>query len=477
MKERGGRKLMSLNDRKAGILFPIFSLPSAYGIGTFGREAYAFADCLKKAGQTYWQMLPIGPTGYGDSPYQSFSTFAGNPYFIDLDTLKEEGLLTEEEIISPEWGNDPHRVDYALLYQNRAAVLEKAFRRFTKDADYEKFLREEGEWLDGYAGFMCGKEGRTKEYYCFVQYEFLRQWFRLKAYINSLGIRVIGDIPIYVAMDSADILSDRKMFQFDRDGKPLAVAGCPPDNFSAKGQLWGNPLYDWDYHEKTGYVWWVKRMRHCFRLYDVVRVDHFRGFDEYYSIPYGDEDAFGGKWEQGPGMKLFNVLKKELGDKPIIAEDLGYITESVRKLVKDTGCPGMKVLEFAFDSREAADYRPNTWTPFSAAYTGTHDNQTLASWFQEISPEDRKMAADYMGRTVEDVLKGDYVYDFIRMTMESVANTVIIPMQDYCRLTKEARINTPSTLGLNWTWRFTPDLLTDPVWKEIASMTAEYGRS
>ena len=467
---------MSLNDRKAGILFPIFSLPSPYGIGTFGKEAYAFADCLKKAGQAYWQILPIGPTGYGDSPYQSFSTFAGNPYFVDLDTLKEEGLLTQEEIDSVSWGSDPHRVDYAVLYQNRAAVLEKAYQRFSKGKDYEAFLQTEGEWLDGYADFMVGKEGRTKEYYCFVQYEFFRQWFQLKEYVNRLGIQIIGDIPIYVAMDSADILSNRKMFQFDADGRPTAVAGCPPDSFSAKGQLWGNPLYDWDYHEKTGYAWWVRRLRHCFRMYDIVRVDHFRGFDEYYSIPYGDADASGGSWKKGPGMKLFHVLQKELGNKPIIAEDLGYITASVQKLVKDTGYPGMKVLEFGFDSREEADYRPNTWIPNCAAYTGTHDNQTLASWFREISEDDRKMAAAYMKRSVEDILKGDYVYDFIRMAMTSVANTAIIPMHDYCRLTKEARINTPSTLGSNWTWRFLPDLTEDPVWEEIAAMTKESGR-
>jgi 4-alpha-glucanotransferase len=323
---------------------------------------------------------------------------------------------------------------------------------------------------------MVGKEGRTKEYYCFVQYEFFRQWFQLKKYVNSLGIQIIGDIPIYVAMDSADILSNRKMFQFDADGRPTAVAGCPPDSFSAKGQLWGNPLYDWDYHEKTGYAWWVRRLRHCFRMYDIVRVDHFRGFDEYYSIPYGDADASGGSWKKGPGMKLFHVLRKELGNKPIIAEDLGYITASVQKLVKDTGYPGMKVLEFGFDSREEADYRPNTWIPNCAAYTGTHDNQTLASWFREISEDDRKMAADYLKRSVEDILKGDYVYDFIRMAMTSVANTAIIPMHDYCRLTKEARINTPSTLGTNWTWRFLPDLSADSVWEEIAAVTKESGR-
>lgn len=467
---------MALKERKAGILFPVFSLPSLYGIGTFGRDAYRFADCLKKAGQTYWQMLPIGPTGYGDSPYQSFSTFAGNPYFVDPELLKEEGLLTEEEIQSFEWGDDPEHVDYALLYQNRSRLLEMAFRRFKPDAGYADFLENEKLWLDGYASYMVKKEGSTEDFYRFVQYKFLCQWFGLKKYVNGLGIQIIGDIPIYVAMDSADVLSDKKLFRFDKDGRPIAVAGCPPDAFSAKGQLWGNPLYDWEYHEKTGYTWWVERMRHCFSLYDIVRVDHFRGFDEYYSIPYGDEDAAGGKWEKGPGMKLFKVLQEKLGDKPVIAEDLGYITPSVIKLVKDTGYPGMKLLEFAFDSREAADYRPDTWSPNCVAYTGTHDNQTLASWFLEMTEGDRQFAAEYMHRNVADILKGDYVYDFIRMTMDSVANTAIIPMQDYKRLTKEARINTPSTMNRNWTWRFTEDIYQDKVWEEIQQVTKESGR-
>jgi len=456
---------------------PIFSLPSPYGIGTFGKEAYAFADCLKKAGQSYWQILPIGPTGYGDSPYQSFSTYAGNPYFVDLDTLKEEGLLTDAEIRSFEWGADPEAVDYGLLYKNRYELLAMAWRRFKQDADYERFLEEESHWLDGYADFMSRKDGRSADFHRFVQYKFFTQWFKLKSYVNSLGISVIGDIPIYVAMDSADVLSDKKLFQFDENGIPSVVAGCPPDAFSADGQLWGNPLYDWDYHEKTGYKWWIDRLRHCFRLYDVTRVDHFRGFDEYYTIPYGSETAKIGEWKKGPGMKLFNALRNALGDEPIIAEDLGFLTPSVEKLVENSGFPGMKVFEFSFDSRDEAKLLPDTWKPNNVAYTGTHDNQTLMSWFLELTEADRQYAAEYMRRDVKDILAGDYVYDFIRLTMATDANTAIVPLHDYKRLTKDARINTPATCGDNWRYRFTKNIFYDKVWDDILAVTTESERA
>ena len=467
---------MILDKRAAGILFPVFSLPSSGGIGTFGKDAYRFADCLKKAGQTYWQILPIGPTGYGDSPYQSFSAYAGNLYFIDPELLREEGLLKEDEAGKFPWGNNERKIDYGLLYQNRGKLLQLAFQRFRPDADYEEFLTKSADWLPGYADFMRRKEGNTKEFYAFVQYEFYRQWFRLKKYVNSLGIRIIGDIPIYVAMDSADVEADRKLFRFCADGTPEEVAGCPPDAFSASGQFWGNPLYNWTYmRKKPVFSWWIGE---CSTVLNFIcgRVDHLPGFDEYYAIPYGAPDATGGRWEKGPGMKLFRALKEALGELPIIAEDLGYLTDSVRKLVNDTGYPGMKVLEFAFDSREQSNYLPDTWTPNSAAYTGTHDNQTLKSWFLELQPEDRQNAADYMHRSVEEILKGDYVLDFIRMTMNSVANTAVIPMQDYLELDADARINKPASIGRNWCFRFTEALFSDKVWDRVYDITKESGR-
>ncbi len=455
---------------------PIFSLPGKYGIGTLGKEAYAFADFLREAGQSYWQILPVGPTGYGDSPYQSFSTFAGNPYFIDLPTLTEEGLLTEDECDEADFGTRQRTISYDHMYYERFPLLNLAFQRFRPDASYDAFIKENHYWLDAYAAFMEKKSGYPAEFHCFLQYKFLQQWDAFRSYVNALGIKIIGDIPIYVSGDSSDVQVDPKLFQLGPDGRPTAVAGCPPDAFSADGQLWGNPLYDWDYHKKTGYSWWIQRMKHCFRLYDIVRVDHFRGFDEYYSIPYGDKTAKNGHWVKGPGIDLFNHLKEALGDRQIIAEDLGYITDSVKKLVADSGYPGMKVLEFAFDSREAADYRPSTWPEHSVAYTGTHDNQTLRAWFYELDDADRKMAADYLGETVEELEKEDYVGRFIRLAMDSVSETVIIPLQDYKRFGKEARINHPSTLGQNWTFRFIHSDFDSALLEEIKDVTKESGR-
>lgn len=465
-----------MKERKTGVLMPIFSLPGPYGIGCLGEEAYAFADFLHRAGQRYWQILPVGPTGFGDSPYQSFSTFAGNPYFIDLKTLQREGLLREAECEAYDWGGDSRCIDYEKLYLGRFPLFERALERFVPDEDYQHFLEKEAFWLEGYVRFMERKEGRSRDYYQFLQYQFFRQWKRFKTYVNSLGIQLIGDIPIYVAMDSSDVESDSRLFQLESDGTPKAVAGCPPDAFAAKGQLWGNPLYDWSYHKKTGYAWWIQRMDHCFSLYDILRVDHFRGFDEYFSIPYGAEDASGGHWEKGPGIQLFTALKEALGDQQIIAEDLGYLTDSVVKLVQDTGYPGMKIMEFAFDSREAADYRPCTWSENCVAYTGTHDNQTLKAWFDELTPEDRRMAADYLGQTVYDLATSDYVYQFIRLTLDSVANTTVIPMQDYLRLGAEARINQPSTLGKNWTYRFGENDFTVTLAADMRRMAEESGR-
>ena len=473
-----------LDRRRAGLLMPIFSLPGKYGIGSFSKEARAFADFLKEAGQSYWQILPLGPTGYGDSPYQSFSTFAGNPYFIDLEQLQEEGYLSEADCAELVEVSES-QIDYGMLYEKRYPVLKKAMDRFFEKLNtpagqeekkaFQDFCEKNSFWLSSYARFMEGKLPYPKEFHEACQYFFQKQWLSLKAYVNSLGIQLIGDIPIYVSLDSSDVLDNPSLFQLE-GGRPKAVAGCPPDAFAENGQLWGNPLYDWEKHKETGYAWWISRMKHCFTLYDVVRVDHFRGFDEYYSIPYGDENAKRGHWEKGPGMDLFHALRKALGEQAVIAEDLGYVTESVKKLVEDSGFPGMKLLEFAFDSRESGDYRPNTWTENTVCYTGTHDNQVLKEWFLEIEDADRQMAADYVGKTVEELLAMDYVDFFIKLTLNSRSNTAIIPYQDYCHKGKEARVNKPSVLGCNWSYRFQKEDFTKEMAEKIRAFCEESKR-
>ena len=473
-----------LDRRRAGLLMPIFSLPGKYGIGSFSKEARAFADFLKEAGQSYWQILPLGPTGYGDSPYQSFSTFAGNPYFIDLEQLQEEGYLSEADCAELVEASES-QIDYGMLYEKRYPVLKKAMDRFFEKLNtpagqeekkaFQDFCEKNSFWLSSYARFMEGKLPYPKEFHEACQYFFQKQWLSLKAYVNSLGIQLIGDIPIYVSLDSSDVLDNPSLFQLE-GGRPKAVAGCPPDAFAENGQLWGNPLYDWEKHKETGYAWWISRMKHCFTLYDVVRVDHFRGFDEYYSIPYGDENAKRGHWEKGPGMDLFHALRKALGEQAVIAEDLGYVTESVKKLVEDSGFPGMKLLEFAFDSRESGDYRPNTWTENTVCYTGTHDNQVLKDWFLEIEDADRQMAADYVGKTVEELLAMDYVDFFIKLTLNSRSNTAIIPYQDYCHKGKEARVNKPSVLGCNWSYRFQKEDFTKEMAEKIRAFCEESKR-
>ncbi|MBQ6322909.1 MAG: 4-alpha-glucanotransferase [Lachnospiraceae bacterium] len=495
--------------RASGILMPISSLPSPYGIGCFSREAYAFADRLKEAGQTYWQILPLGPTGYGDSPYQSFSAFAGNPYFIDLDTLCEEGLLERDELEGVDFGQGEPRINYGKLYENRFSVLGLAFSRWkqqgmdARDAEYLRFCREESSWLEEYALYMALKErfgqksweyweagerlrdpetvqcrreehAAQMDFYRFLQFQFMRQWKRLRAYVNSLGIRIIGDIPIYVSLDSSDSWANPELFLLDEDRRPLKVAGCPPDAFAADGQLWGNPLYDWDYHEKTGYAWWISRIRRCFALYDVVRVDHFRGFDEYYAIPREAATAAAGSWEKGPGMKLFDALKRAFGKVPIIAEDLGYVTPSVQELVRQSTFPSMKVMEFAFDSREAGDYLPHNYTRNCVVYTGTHDNQTLLAWQEELSCEDVAFMEEYL--MLQGKTKEERVWALIRLTLATVADTAIIPMQDYLVLGREGRMNRPSTMGGNWRWRMDPDAFTMELAGKIRKLCQLYGR-
>lgn len=489
--------------RESGVLLPVASLPSDYGIGCFSKEAYEFVDQLKAGGQKNWQILPLGPTGYGDSPYQSFSTFAGNPYFIDLETLIKEGLLTREECDACDFGDNAEFIDYEKIYFSRFKILRKAFERFVPDEEFETFAEKNKAWLEDYALYMAIKnslggiswsqwpaelkrrvpeamEEKKKEleeeiqFIRFQQYEFTKQWTRLKKYANDQGIRIIGDIPIYVAFDSADAWANPQLFQFDEECTPIAVAGCPPDAFAATGQLWGNPLYDWEYHEKTGFAWWIQRLEYCYKLYDVVRVDHFRGFDEYYAIPYGDKTAENGKWRKGPGLELFKAVKKAMGEMSIIAEDLGYLTDSVRQLVKDTGYPGMKVLQFAFDSREESDYLPHNYEHNCVVYTGTHDNNTILGWLDEMAPEDRLLAERYLDNRY--TRKEDMPWDFIRLAMASVADLAITPIQEFLCLGGEARINRPSTLGTNWKWRLLKGQITHEVTGKMYDMTKLYGR-
>lgn len=492
--------------RSSGVLFPITSLPSEYGIGCFDEEAFRFIDQLEKAGQTYWQILPMGPTGYGDSPYQSFSTFAGNPYFISLKELIKKGYIDRIDCRELEQACDSNYVRYDVLYQKRFELLRKAFANSSieTDADYNLFIRENAGWLPDYALFMAIKDKKGGQsyleweedirlrrsnamvsyknqliddvnFYQFLQYEFSCQWKKVRTYANEKGIRIIGDIPIYVALDSADTWAHPELFQFDRDGSPVGVAGCPPDAFSETGQLWGNPLYNWSAHRESGYAWWIERIRNCFRWYDMVRIDHFRGFDEYYAIPYGDPTAENGKWEPGPGMELFEKITEELGELPIIAEDLGFLTDSVREMLKESGFPGMKILQFAFDSREDSDYLPYRYERNSVVYTGTHDNATTFSWWNELAPQDRDVALRYMNRSRYRTRK-KLTWDLISLAMASVSDLCVIPMQDYLTLPNTARINTPSTLGFNWQWRMKKGAFDDKLATRIYQMTRLYGR-
>ncbi len=493
--------------RSSGILMPVTSLPSQYGIGCFDRSAYEFVDCLAKAGQRYWQILPMGPTGYGDSPYQSFSTFAGNPYFISLAELVRKGYVKRQECEDAAVGTDSRSVRYGVLYEKRFALLRKAFAGsgIESDAGFSLFVQKNSDWLPDYALFMAIKDSKGGRsyleweesirlrrpeamvsyknklinevyFYEFLQYEFFCQWQALKSYANERGVKIIGDIPIYVAMDSADTWAHPELFQLDGEGLPVGVAGCPPDAFSATGQLWGNPLYNWDVHKETKYAWWTARIRKCYEWYDMVRIDHFRGFDEYYAIPYGDKTAEHGAWEPGPGMDLFETLHEELGELPIIAEDLGFLTDSVRQLLKDSGFPGMKVLQFAFDSREDSDYLPYRYDKNSVVYTGTHDNNTTYSYWDDMAKEDKAVAVRYMncGRFSS---KKKLTWNLICLAMASVSDLCVIPMQDYLSLPETARINIPSTMGGNWQWRMEEGAFSDKLCEKIRRMSKLYGRT
>lgn len=479
----------------------ISSLWSKGGIGTFGKEAFEFVDFLEKSGQSFWQILPLGPTSYGDSPYQSFSAFAGNPYFIDLEKLTEQGLLEHQDWCYVNWGEDETKVDYEKLYNNRYICLKKAFSNFIENKEYKAFCKENAFWLDDYSLFMTLKNAnggktflewenalRTREkgaikkaketfadeisFQKFMQFEFFCQWTELKSYANSKGIKIIGDLPIYVAFDSSDLWANKECFSLNEDYTPKEVAGVPPDAFSEDGQLWGNPLYDWQFMKQNDFSWWKQRIAHAFKLFDTVRIDHFRGFASYYCIPYGDKNAKNGKWRKGPGTAFFKAMKEHFGELSIIAEDLGFLTADVKKLLKSTGFPGMKILQFAFDSREDSDYLPHNYDKNCVVYVGTHDNDTVMGWFENCKAEDIDYCKNYLRLSGEE----GYNWGIIKAAMATTADTCIITMQDVLGLGSEARMNTPSTLGNNWKWRIKGECINDWLAGIIYNCTDIYRR-
>ena len=494
-------------ERSSGILFHPTSLPGKYGIGTLGKEAYAFIDFLKKSRQKLWQIFPLGPTGYGDSPYQSFSSFAGNPYLIDFDLLIEAHLLSEEDLRDVFFGDNEEYIDYGAIYNQKYPLLRKAYENFKSSDNHEMkenlehFKRENASWLNDYSLYISLKNhfnglpwnewahdiknrehGAMEhyrneladdiEYHNFIQFLFFKQWGDVKRYANENGIKIIGDIPIFVAADSSDAWANPEIFLFDEERKPVKVAGVPPDYFSATGQLWGNPLYNWQKLKETNYSWWVERVRANLSTCDIIRIDHFRGFEAYWAVPYGDDTAINGQWEPGPGIDLFNAIKSQLGELPIIAEDLGLMTQGVIDLREATGFPGMKILGFAFDSGEENDYLPHTYTKNCVVYTGTHDNDTLVGWFQKAKEEDRQFARDYLNSRADDEIH----WDAIRGAWSSVACMAISPVQDFLGLGSEARINTPGVASGNWQWRLKHGVLTDELAEKIAKLTKIYSR-
>lgn len=500
-----------MNNRYAGVLLSVTSLPSKYGIGCFDEAAYAFVDWLSQAGQRYWQILPLGDTAYGpsdNSPYQAYSAFAGSPYLISLQDLVASGELTQEECNQADFGGNPEKIDFDKLHENRLALLRKAYSRsnIAKNGDFHTFCRDNSWWLDDYALFMALKEffqyapyrtwpedirmhyGYAVDYYNrelyfdvefqkYLQFKFHRQWTKLKAYANGKHIQIVGDIPIYVSPDGADIWAHPELFQLDENNHPTAIAGCPPDAFAADGQVWGNPLYRWDYHRNTNYAWWMSRLWYSFKLFDVVRIDHFRGLDEYFSIPAWADSAKYGHWEKGPGMDLFHAIRWQLGDVNVIAEDLGLMTDSVRQLVHDSGCPNMKVLQFAIDPADVAgsnDYWPHNYSSHCVVYTGTHDNPPLAGWLEDLDDASRKQIRDYLA---DDRTPDKELYKaLVNLTMRTVAKDCIIPVQDYLGLGNEARMNKPGTVGFNWRWRLKPGALTPELAQSILALTTRTGR-
>ncbi len=492
-------------NRESGILMPVFSLASKFGIGSFSKEAFDFIDFLHKAGQGYWQVLPLGPTGFGNSPYQPFSAFAGNPYLISPEKLIEAGLLSWDDVNGIDFGGNIEAVDYGKLYENRPTILKKAYENFIEKDDVKEFkayIKKNEEWLKDYGLYLVIKElqegkswlewedklrkrdektlekissehKKDLEYIYFVQYMFDTQWEEVLTYAHKHNVKIIGDLPFYVAMDSADSWAHPEVFEMDKDGKPKSVAGCPPDAFSQTGQLWGNPVYDWSALKKDGYSWWVKRIERNYQWFDVIRIDHFHGFSEYYEIPFEDKDARNGKMKKGPGMDLFNALRKQIGDLNMIAEDLGNTTPENIKLLEDSGFPGMKVLQYGFTSWDSC-YVNHRHTKNSVVYTGTHDNTPTFAWVQEISDGEREFTRRYINSMNTNY--GAFVWDIIREAYRSVADLCIIPIQDYLCKGKEARINTPGTADGNWMWRLTPNFLSEDLARSIRLLTETYSR-
>jgi len=483
-------------DRSSGILLPISSLPSNYGIGTFGKEAYEFVDFLKKSGQKYWQILPTGPVSYGDSPYSPFSVYAGNPYYIDLDLLVDEGLLSEKELVSFGFLGDGFHIDYEKQFYNRFKLLKKVYdnAKETYLLDVENY-KKSNNWVCDYALFMSLKYKNNQlpwmkwenlelksdedtinlakielkeniDFWIFLQYLFYKQYFNLKEYANRIGIKIIGDIPIYAAEDSADVWANSNIFMMDNNKIPIKVAGVPPDAFSSEGQLWGNPVYDWDCLKKTSYKWWIDRIEGSMKLYDVVRLDHFRGFDEFWAVNYGSKNAVDGVWMKAYGRELFENVRQQFGDIKIIAEDLGIITNSVVELKDGFGFPGMKIFQFAFDGNDNNLYLPSNYEENSVAYTGTHDNDTLLGWFEKLNDSEKTQVLNYLDTKNDDNIN----YKIINSLYMSKSNLCIIPLQDFLCISSEARINTPSTVGDNWIWRVRKESLTDELAETIKGM-------
>jgi 4-alpha-glucanotransferase len=495
-----------LKERASGILLHPTSLPGKYGIGTLGKAAFAFIDFLVQARQKYWQILPLGPTGHGDSPYQCFSAHAGNPNLIDLDLLVKQDLLDQDDLESlPHF--DEKFVNFNAVQAARMPLLRKAFQSFSLKADnteklqYRNFLKDQAKWINDYTLFMAIKENRQQkpwyqwedalklrdpealramqttihdeaDFHKFLQFLFFRQWMAVKEYAHKHKVKIIGDIPLYISLDSADAWANPDLFEFDEQRNPLRVGGVPPDYFSETGQLWGNPLYRWDALKATGYRWWIDRMRTNLFLYDIIRIDHFRGFAAYWAVPFGDKTAINGEWVPCDGKDFFNALKNEFGVLPIIAEDLGVITPDVEELRDGFDFPGMKILEFAFDSSEANDYIPHNYTRNCIVYTGTHDNDTVVGWFGSASEGDRKMVLDYINHDDSEIH-----WSFIRLAMASVAYTAIVPMQDLLGLDNSARMNLPGTLVNNWKWRALAGYFTPELAHRLAALTLLYGRA
>lgn len=496
-------KKQSPLERGAGTLLAVSSLPSPYGIGSFGQAALDFLDFLHRSGQKYWQVLPLGSTGYGDSPYQSFSAFAGNPYFIDLDTLISQELISTNEVQDINWGDCDAEVDYALLYKNRFTILRLAFSRshHRDTAEYRSFCSSQAHWLDEYTLFMALKDRydglpwinwpealrmrdgtatqkarqslqEEIDFWCFCQYHFYTQWRWIKAHASGLGINIIGDIPIYVALDSSDVWANPEMFQLDDNRLPTRVAGVPPDLFSETGQLWGNPLYDWDAMEQDNFAWWRKRLSFSSEIYDTIRIDHFVGMAHYYSVPAGSDTAIGGQWQPGPGEKLISAISDEPDVGKIIAEDLGIVTPLVTQLRQRAGYPGMRLYQMAFDSDDFNLNLPGFYDRDTVVYGGTHDNETLVGFFLGHERPDLRFAREYLNVGTDEGIPPA----IIRTAFASCAGVVIFQMQDYLGLDNTARMNTPSTLGGNWKWRFAQGQISPQLEETLLRYAQLYGR-